>query len=176
MMDKNSLRQYIRQEKKKRTKEQLFLQSENILRQLENNEHFQSARNVMLYASLPDEVQTLDFLEKWRREKNIILPVVDGDDIIPTALEDGISLEKGSFNIPEPQNNPYNGDFDLIVIPGMAFDRQGNRLGRGKGYYDRFLAAHQDVYTIGICFDFQLIETIPSEPHDRKVNKVITFC
>lgn len=175
-MDKNSLRQYIRQEKKKRTKEQLLLQSENILRQLENDEHFQSAHNVMLYASLPDEVQTLDFLEKWRREKNIILPVVDGDDIIPTALEDGISLEKGSFNIPEPQNNPYTKGFDLIVIPGMAFDRQGNRLGRGKGYYDRFLAAHQDVYTIGICFDFQLIETIPSEPHDRKVNKVITFC
>ena len=173
-MDKNSLRQYIREEKKRHSKSELLSQSEIILSKLENNEHFIEAKNIMLYASLPDEVYTLDFIEKWRNKKHIILPVVLGDDIIPTALEDEVSLAKGSFNIPEPQNNPYKGNFDLIIVPGMAFDKQGNRLGRGKGYYDRFLVNNKNVYKIGICFDFQFLDVIPSEDHDQKIDEIIT--
>jgi len=174
MMDKKALRQTIRATKKKHTAEELKLQSEAVLRKLAAHPRFAEANRVMLYASLPDEVQTLDFIETWRHRKTIILPKVAGDDIIPTELSDNVPFVEGDFHIPEPQNHPYTGEFDLIVVPGMAFDKAGHRLGRGKGYYDRFLAQHPDVYTIGICFDFQLLPEIPCEPHDRKISEIIS--
>ena len=81
----------------------------------------------------------------------------------------------GDFNIMEPQNEPYKGDFDLIVVPGVAFDRHGNRLGRGRGYYDRFLCQHLNVKRIGICFDFQLVDEVPAEAFDIRMEEVISL-
>lgn len=99
----------------------------------------------MLFASLPDEVNTHSFIEKWRNKKHIILPTVSGDDIIPVELGKETTFATGDFNIMEPQNEPYHGSLDLIVVPGVAFDSDGNRIGRGKGYYDRFLSHHPKV-------------------------------
>lgn len=174
-MDKKTLRQQIRAAKKQHTPEELRRQSDLILQQLALNACFQTAQKIMLYASLPDEVQTLEFLETWRHQKTIILPTVVGDDIIPVELADNVEFAEGDFHIPEPQNHPYTGDFDLIVVPGMAFDKEGHRLGRGRGYYDRFLAQHPQVHTIGLCFDFQLLPEIPCEPHDHIIDEVITL-
>lgn len=129
----------------------------------------------MLYASLPDEVQTLDFIEEWKNRKNLILPTVVGDDIIPVELTADCPMVEGSFHILEPQSNQYAGPLDLIVVPGMAFDRQGHRLGRGKGYYDRFLIKYPEVKTIGICFDFQLLDEVPAEPHDQLIDEIISL-
>ena len=129
----------------------------------------------MLYSSLPDEVFTHDFLGKWRNEKKIILPTVVGDDIIPVELSKDTEFAIGDFNILEPQNNEYTGDYDLIIVPGVAFDRNGNRIGRGKGYYDRFLCKHLDINRIGICFDFQLVDEVPTEDNDIKMNEVISL-
>ena len=129
----------------------------------------------MLYASLPDEVQTLDFIEEWKKRKHIILPTVVGDDIIPMELTADCPMVEGSFHILEPQSNQYAGPLDLIVVPGMAFDRQGHRLGRGKGYYDRFLIKYPEVKTIGICFDFQLLDEVPAEPHDQLIDEIISL-
>lgn len=173
-MDKNTLRQQIRTLKKQHSPEELRIQSEKILQRLAANPCFLQAEKVMLYASLPDEVQTLDFIETWRYRKTIILPTVVGDDIVPVEMAENVTLAEGNFRIPEPQNHPYTGDFDLIVVPGMAFDADGHRLGRGRGYYDRFLTRHPDVHTIGICFDFQLLPEIPTEPHDRIIDEIIT--
>ena len=174
-MNKKELRKEIRAAKKLHTPEELLLQSELILKQLAQHSRFLGAERVMLYASLPDEVQTLSFLETWRHQKTVILPTVVGDDIIPVELAENVTFAEGDFHIPEPQNHPYTGDFDLIVVPGMAFDRAGHRLGRGRGYYDRFLARHPQVYTIGLCFDFQLLPEVPAEPHDRIINEVISI-
>jgi len=173
-MNKKELRQYIRTAKKAHSAEELQQQSEIILQKLAQHPRFQKAQKVMLYASLPDEVQTLNFIEQWRNRKTIILPTVVGDDIIPVELAENVTFAEGDFHIPEPQNHPYMGDFDLIVVPGMAFDSVGHRLGRGKGYYDRFLSQHPQVYTIGICFDFQLLSEVPAEPHDCLINEVIS--
>lgn len=173
-MDKKALRQQIRVAKKQHTSEELSRQSGHILHRLAAHPRFQAAKKIMLYASLPDEVQTLGFLEQWRHQKTVILPTVVGDDIIPVELADNVAFAEGDFHIPEPQSHPYTGDFDLIVVPGMAFDREGHRLGRGRGYYDRFLAQHPHVHTIGLCFDFQLLPEIPCEPHDRIIDEVIT--
>ena len=174
-MDKKTLRQQIRALKKQHSPEELLIQSENILQKLSVHPCFLEAEKVMLYASLPDEVQTLDFIETWRHRKTIILPTVVGDDIIPVELAENVTFAEGDFHIPEPQNHPYTGDFNLIVVPGMAFDSNGHRLGRGRGYYDRFLAQHSDVHTIGLCFDFQLLPEIPSEPHDRNIDEIISL-
>ena len=174
-MNKKELRQDIRAAKKLHTPEELLLQSEVILRKLAQHLRFLEAERVMLYASLPDEVQTLSFLETWRHRKTVILPTVVGDDIIPVELAENVEFAEGDFHIPEPQNHPYTGDFDLIVVPGMAFDKAGHRLGRGKGYYDRFLSQHPQVYTIGLCFDFQLLPEVPFESHDCLINEVITL-
>ena len=174
-MDKKTLRTEIKALKKQHTKEQLSEQSEKILAQLEQHPDFVKAERVMLYSALPDEVQTQAFLEKWHLKKQIILPTVVGDDIIPVAYGKDTSFAVGDFNILEPQNEPYKGDFDLIIVPGVAFDRKGNRLGRGRGYYDRFLCQHLDVKRIGICFDFQLLEEIPTEPFDITMDEVISL-
>lgn len=174
-MDKKTLRTHIKALKKAHTKENLQEQSEVILRKLESHPAFTEAENVMLYSSLPDEVQTHAFLEKWRNKKKIILPTVVGDDIVAVELSSETDFAVGDFNILEPQNEPYKGSYDLIVVPGVAFDRKGNRIGRGKGYYDRFLCKHQNVTKIGICFDFQLIDEVPTEDNDIRMNEVISY-
>lgn len=174
-MDKKELRTHIKSLKKQHSRESLLEQSKSILSKLENNKAFIEAKTVMLYSSLPDEVYTHDFLEKWRNEKKIILPTVVGDDIIPVELSRDTEFATGDFNILEPQNEEYTGDYDLIVVPGVAFDRNGNRIGRGKGYYDRFLCKHLDAYRIGICFDFQVVDEVPTEDNDIKMNEVISL-
>lgn len=174
-MDKKTLRQEIRNRKKAHSAEELAAQSELILQKLALHPAFQEAKRVMLYASLPDEVQTMAFIDEWKERKQIILPTVVGDDIVPVEVKAGSRMVEGDFHILEPDDKPYEGGFDLIVVPGMAFDREGHRLGRGKGYYDRFLAKYPEVKTIGICFDFQLLESIPTEPHDRPVEDVISL-
>lgn len=173
-MEKKELRQYIRQQKKLRTPEELAQQSIAIMQKLAVHPLFVKAQRVMLYASLPDEVQTLDFVQEWCTKKQVILPTVVGDDIIPVEMRAEDSMRVGDYNILEPDSEPYEGPLDLIVVPGMAFDREGHRLGRGKGYYDRFLALYPDVPTIGLCFDFQYVEQIPVEPHDKLVDCVLT--
>ncbi|MCQ2270658.1 MAG: 5-formyltetrahydrofolate cyclo-ligase [Bacteroidales bacterium] len=175
MISKKELRAEIKILKKQHTQEQLAAQSAAIMAKIEQHSDFLNAHTVMLYSSLPDEVQTQTFIEKWRREKHIILPTVVGDDIIPVELSENTGFAVGDFNILEPQNEPYQGDYDLIVVPGVAFDKNGNRLGRGRGYYDRFLCQHQKVKKIGICFDFQLVDEIPTEPTDIKMDEIISF-
>ena len=174
-MEKKELRAHIKALKRQHSKEQLLEQSEKILTKLERHPDFVKAERVMLYNALPDEVQTLEFLKKWHLKKQIILPTVVGDDIIPVEYAKETTFAVGDFNILEPQNEPYQGGFDLMVVPGVAFDRQGNRLGRGKGYYDRFLSQHLTVKRIGICFDFQLVEEVPAEPFDIRMDEVISL-
>lgn len=175
MMEKKELRANIKALKKQHAKEQLLEQSELILAKLEQDEDFKKARIVMIYSALPDEVQTQAFLEKWRHKKKIILPTVVGDDIIPVELAEDTGFAVGDFNILEPQNEPYIGEYDLIVVPGVAFDRNGNRIGRGRGYYDRFLCKHLNVRRIGVCFDFQLVDEVPTEPTDIRMDKIISL-
>ena len=173
MTSKTEIRSAIKAQKKQHSREELQAQSDIILHKLEQHPDFVKAQKIMLYSSLPDEVQTQAFIEKWRLQKHIILPTVVGDDIIPVELAANTGFAVGDFNILEPQNDAYTGDFDLIVVPGVAFDRQGNRLGRGKGYYDRFLCQHRSVKKIGICFNFQLVDNVPVEETDIPLDEII---
>lgn len=151
-------------------------QSAEILAALEAHPAFRAATTVLLYHSLKDEVDTHEFIRKWSREKRILLPVVVGDDLelrLYTRPED---LKPGAYGIEEPTGELFTdyADIDFIAVPGVAFDRNGNRLGRGKGYYDRLLPRIPSAYKAGICFPFQLVEEVPAEPFDIRMDEIIT--
>lgn len=177
-MEKPEIRRMIRQRKAILDPERKARAAERLISQLLNSDIYLHARCILLYASLPDEVPTLRLLEQEYPRHHFVLPCVTG----PTTMElraytHPSHLTTGAFNIPEPTGPLFTRlqDIGLAIIPGMAFDRQGNRLGRGKGYYDRFLALPQmqQVPTWGVCYDFQLLEHLPAAPHDRPVQRVI---
>lgn len=141
-------------------------------------EEVSAAKTILLYYSLPDEVGTTYLLEKLSSrlggEKRVILPVVDGDDLILKEYRPE-SISGGYCNIMEPEGDECvaAGEIDLAIIPGVAFDRGCNRLGRGKGFYDRLLP-QLNCRTIGLAFGFQMVDEIPCEPFDRPLDMVIT--
>ena len=155
---------------------QLTALSAEVLTKLEASPRFQQAQVVMLYYSLPDEVQTHHFVERWAQSKRIILPVVVGDDLVLRSYHGRHELVKGAYGIEEPTGPPFLQleQIECIVVPGVAFDSQGNRLGRGKGYYDRLLPRLPQAYKIGLCFPFQRVKQVPAEPFDIRMDEVIS--
>ncbi len=141
---------------------------------LEQHAAFMMANKILMYHSLPDELSTLAFIEKWHNRKRFYLPRVNGVnlDILPYNQS---TLRLGAFHIEEPsgEDTADISEIELIVVPGVAYDRQGNRVGRGKGYYDRLLAETKAT-KVGIAYDFQLVDEIDAEPHDVKVDILIT--
>ncbi|MDR2139248.1 MAG: 5-formyltetrahydrofolate cyclo-ligase [Tannerella sp.] len=149
--------------------------SEQVWRHVEQLPQFREARRIACYHALPDEVQTTAFLEKWRRDRLILLPAVRGETMIFLPYRGEESLRRGAFHLMEPDGGDEKAfaEPELILVPGVAFDRRLNRLGRGKGYYDRFLSAHP-VPAAGVCFQFQLFDRIPVDSHDRKMTWIVT--
>ena len=158
---KQTLREDMASLKRSYTKTTLLDLSAKIMDRLEETDLFQQASCIALYHAIPGEVQTAGLIEKWYRKKRLLLPLIKGNDLqlLLYASEDCEA-------VPESE-------IDLIIVPGVAFDRQHNRLGRGKGFYDRLLST-LDVPKIGICYDFQLKDQIPAEPFDRKMDLIIT--
>lgn len=161
-------------------KSQLSLQekkriSSTIFSRLESCETFQKANTIMLYWSMEDEVHTHDFVQKWATKKQIILPCVNGAHLELKIYQGTEHLVAGDrYGIPEPNGPLFTKPetIDLIVVPGVAFDRQNNRMGRGKAYYDKLLASVK-AHKTGICFSFQLLETVPTDQYDIKMDEVI---
>lgn len=172
---KRKLRKWIAQEKTLYCDSTLKDLSADILANLEKHPAFEEATTLLLYHSLKDEVQTHSFIEKWSKKKTIILPVVVGEELELRLYTGPQDLAIGAYGIAEPTGKVFT-DYkaiDLAVIPGMAFDKDGHRLGRGKGYYDKLLP-YIPAVKIGICFPFQLIEEVPAEPFDICMNTIIT--
>lgn len=119
---------------------------------------FAMADKILIYHSLPDELSTHAFLERWHDRKHFYLPRVNGLDldILPYS---STRMHLGAFRIEEPDGEDLAdvADMDLIIVPAVAYDRSGNRVGRGKGYYDRLLAKAAAT-KVGVCYDFQLYD------------------
>ena len=174
--EKNALRKKIKALKAKINFEEKKSRSKNILLKLEQNQIFINADTVMLYWSMTDEVFTHDFVIKWACKKKIILPSVAGDELILKKFTGTKNLIAGDrYGILEPDGETFNNknDIDLIVVPGVAFDKHNNRMGRGKAYYDKLLKTSK-AKRIGICFNFQLLEKIPHDKYDIKMDLVIS--
>ena len=172
---KKLLRKLIAQEKKRQSASLLTTHSIALLEQIEKHPRFISATTVLLYHSLPDEVQTHAFVEKWHKHKKVLLPVVVGDLLELRHYTGKSCLQEGAFHIEEPTGDPYTDypEIEFAIIPGISFDKKGNRLGRGKGYYDKLLPLLKS-YNIGICYQFQALEEIPAEDFDQPMNEVWT--
>ena len=147
------------------------------MRQVEALPEFREARVVLLYWSMADEVQTHNFVERWYRDKVLLLPCVDGDDLLLRRYTGPECLVAGEqFGIGEPTGPVYTDleAIELIIVPGVAFDREGNRMGRGRGFYDRLLKTTPKALKIGVAYDFQMLDSIPVEPFDVKMDRIIT--
>ena len=188
-MFKDDLRKMISQQKRQFTPQQLAQLSLSVLQRL--RPLLREARIILAYYALPDEVDTRHLLDELVAEgKTVLLPKVLDDTAMELRRYTGPhDLREGAYHIMEPIGDPFTDltQIDLALIPGLAFDAQGHRLGRGKGYYDRFLIAHgvrNAVQThstafltpcviIGVCFDFQKVAEVPTDEHDIPVDEVI---
>lgn len=137
---------------------------------------FRAARTVAVFAALPDEPATDEVLARWASTRRVVLPRVEGDAMRFYACRPD-ALVFGAFGILEPQGERPcpAGEIDLVVCPGVAFTADGRRLGRGRGYYDRYLGDPAFMgFRVGVCYAHQLVDDLPVEPHDVRMDRVIT--
>jgi len=140
-----------------------------------NSKEFKFAKLVGTYFAFGSEIKTNLIIEQARAlGKKIALPSVEGDIISFYEMSSGKYLVKGRFGIMEPL--PYGpvGKVDLLVVPGIAFDKKGYRLGYGKGYYDRYLSENKPRFSIGLSYNSQLIENLPRGNHDERLDAIAT--
>lgn len=174
--EKLHIRQEVHSQKKKLlTEEFKKSQSEAVFAKIERMNDFIKAETVLMYWSLSDELPTHDFIRKWSQSKIILLPVVKEHHMSIRPFKSAEALEKGQLGVMQPgmSSQDYLAMADLVILPGVAFDRSKRRLGRGKGYYDRYLKKNKRPKW-GIGFDFQLYENIPSASFDVKMDKIVT--
>lgn len=176
MEEKRKIRLLVKELKNSLSESEKIKQSSEIFKVLEEMIEFKQAKTIVLYWSLPDEVKTHAFIEKWWKQKTIILPVVNDSELdFKTYNGKDNLIHSEQFNIGEPSGGKFTNfqTIDLIIVPGIAFDRNNNRMGRGKGYYDRFLC-QSSAPKIGVCFKCQLFEKVPTQKHDIKMDRVIS--
>ena len=175
METKAEIRKYIAQKKEQFTLEEKIILSEKIISRIEALPLFISSFRILCYHSLPDEVYTHAFIEKWSQKKEILLPVVQQDILYIRKYEQKEKCKTGTFQILEPSGKDIQNlqSIDLVLLPGIAFDKKGNRLGRGKGYYDKLLT-QISAPKAGICFGFQLMDNLPADEWDIPMNMIFT--
>lgn len=149
--------------------------SAKIMNHLESLPLFKKASKVLFYYTNQEEVDVLPLIDRWKVKKEIYLPtLMKGDIFKATKMEEGMPLIKNIYRIPEPENTSEATDLDLILVPGVAFDENGARLGMGKGYYDRFLKTQKGVFKIGLAYIEQILAGIPQNAYDENVDMIIT--
>lgn len=173
-MEKSDIRRKIRNMRTMLLENEKNDAAEQVFALLEKTAAFMLADKILMYHSLPDELPTHSFLNKWKDRKRFYLPRVNGVnlDILPY---DETRLELGSFHIEEPTGNDTldPAEIELVVVPAVAYDRNGNRLGRGKGFYDRLLATTKAT-KVGVGYEFQIVDEIPAEQHDVPMDMIVT--
>jgi len=139
-----------------------------------NSKEFKSAKVVCAYDAFGSEVKTDLIIERAQAlRKKVALPSVEGDSLTFYELSSDKYLVKGRFGIMEPLPYGLVDRIDLLLVPGIAFDKKGYRLGYGKGYYDKFLTKKR-IASIGLSYSFQLLESLPKGSHDKRLNAIAT--
>ena len=174
MKEKDILRKQIKKAVAQLSSEEKKAAAVALKKRIETSSFFVEARTILLFHSLPDEVCTHEWIADWHSRKKILLPVVKGDTLVvrPYAPD---KMSTGSYGIAEPAGEDVTdySDIDLVIVPGVGFDPHGNRLGRGKGFYDRLLKKISAPFT-GVAYDCQIVAEIPSLPHDVAMSWVVT--
>ncbi len=176
-MEKEEIRAAIHAAKKNADKSNLAAWSDVCCKKLLADTDIRNARVVMLFHPLPDEINIVPVLSALHAAgKTVLLPEVIGPgEMWARVYDDEKNLSKGCFNIFIPKGKVFTDlvRIDVIVCPGIAFDRKLHRLGRGKGFYDGFLKSAPRAVKIGIGYPFQLVDSVPVELHDICMDKLI---
>lgn len=170
---KQRMRELLIQKRRMLSAEERTAQSELILSQLEKMTVFREAKTVLLYYPKNNEVDVLPLFKRYKRDKVLLLPVTHRNGMTANPYEGNDKMHRGKVGIPEPTTPPFEGNIDVIIVPAVAFDKEGNRLGRGGGYYDRFLKKQTHATFIGVGYDFQLVDEVPVRKHDQKMHRII---
>jgi len=170
-MTKAEIRAQIAEQKK--SSQSLEALSAAAVKKFQGLEIFKTARAVGVYLPLPDEVDVRPLFQTLK--KTFYIPAFDEASGGYRMARLTAELKKGRFGIPEPSVPVFaaEDELDLIIVPGVAFDREGHRIGRGGGFYDRLLPQYRAVRA-GICFEFQCLETVPAQEHDIRMDWVVT--
>lgn len=168
----------MKEKRRSLNRAEISIMSIRIMRRLFEIEQFKGLHRVCSYLSAFNEPDTSYIIkELWFRGCAVAVPVTHTDTgLLSLSYLDAIKdLGKGAYNIKEPKKikEAFIEDMEAALVPGLAFDRCGNRMGFGKGYYDKLLAG-ENVLKIGLCYDFQLQGEIPAEPHDVKMDYIVT--
>ena len=175
-MTKSELRSHIRRLKRAMCNEAIAQKSDLLAHAFFDTAFYRNAKTIYGYVSYNQEVRTLPILEQALRDgKRIALAKCYGDDMRFIQVSDLNTLSKSKSGVPEPMADSPLGDDEtaLVLMPGLAFDTAGHRLGYGRGYYDKFLASEPNHPTVALCFDFQMMDHIEHDDHDVPVDLVL---
>ena len=178
-MPKRSLRNSMLQQRRQLSEAEVLHRSFVVQRRLLCLDLFRRAQTVALYSPVHNEVSTLHLLrDALAGRRSVVMPQVAGESLVFRRVRSLEDLAPGCFGILEPRPETAAvalAELDLIVLPGVAFDRRGHRLGYGKGYYDRaLLAAGDTCRRVGLAFDFQLVDCLPTFDHDMRLDLLLT--
>ena len=175
-MDKKALRQQIRQKKREMTAEQIEAASARLGELFSQTEAYAKAKTIYFYLPYNQEVRTVPMLQQAIRDgKRVAVPRVCGEEMIFYYMTDFDRVEKSGYGIPEPLGDEPVADDPtaLVLMPGLAFDAEGHRIGYGGGFYDRFLAQEPNHPTLALCYDFQMLPKVETEEFDIPVDYVL---
>ena len=175
-MDKKELRRSIRERKRAMTEEEIVSRSEKLGVLFAQSKAYKNAKTIYGYLPYNQEVRTVPMLEQALKDgKEVAVPKVYGDEMKFLYLDDLTKVSKRYASIPEPIADGTVADDEtaLVLMPGLAFDPQGHRIGYGGGFYDKFLAAEPNHPTLALCYEFQLLPELDTEEHDIPVDTVL---
>ena len=180
-MNKKELRKIMIEKRDNIYKEEKAVMDKNIIFSLKEKEFYKNSKNIFIYLGFGSEIDTMSYIQDFINDgKHIFIPRTDIKTKKMEAVEitslDG--LKENKYGILEPDNNKeefYKNNLDLIILPGVAFDHSGRRVGYGGGYYDRYLEdIDKRIIKVALIYDFQLLENVPAEEHDIKADYIIT--
>ena len=175
-MDKKELRRTIRERKRAMTEAEIQERSQKLGELFLASEPYRKAKTIYGYLPYNQEVRTVPLLEQALRDgKQVAVPKVYGDEMRFISLQDMSRVEKGYAGIPEPiADGPVADDATaLVLMPGLAFDPEGHRIGYGGGFYDKFLSREPQHPTLALCYEFQMLAKLETEEHDIPVDHVL---
>ena len=173
--EQKALRAVIEQRRRILTPEEVAADSARIISQIEQMSAFRDAKTVLIYYPVHNEVDLRPLLAKYGDQKTFLFPVTHRHSMEVRPYDGEDMMRRGRYGVPEPQTKTYKGHIDVIFVPGVVFDQHCHRIGRGAGYYDKFLSKQHLAKKIGVCYAFQLKKhTIPHSLHDHKMDRVVT--
>ena len=172
--DKRTIRREVRAKIAELTTESKRDASSQIFNKIEDFPEVKEASVIALFVSLADEPITTGIIEHLTHIKRIVIPRIEGEEMNFYDIDEG--LQPGAFGILEPKaTSPVApSEIDVMIVPGVAFTLNGARCGRGKGFYDKYISRQGfRAYTIGVCYSCQIVDELPTEEHDKTLNRVI---